>query len=1234
MFRPRTDFMDSDDSLWQFWIDRGGTFTDLVARLPDGSVHTEKLLSENPSRYQDAAVESVARTLRRYGVDTPPRAVIKMGTTVATNALLERKGEPTALVITAGLEDSVRIGTQQRPDIFALDIRLPAVLYARVIGAVERVSTSGGTIVPLDEPKLAADLEAIRTDGIDAVAIVFLHGYRYTEHEERAAKIARETGFSQVSVSHEVNPLMKLVPRADTTLVDAYLSPVLRRYVSGVRDGLETLLERPQLFFMQSHGGLTEADRFGGADSILSGPAGGVVGMSKTAAQAGFHKLIGFDMGGTSTDVSLYDGTFERTTDAAVAGVRVTTPMMKIHTVAAGGGSVFRFAHGRLRVGPESAGAVPGPACYGNDGPLTVTDANVFLGRIQPDFFPRVFGDSGDEPLDTEIVRRRFDALAAQVEQQTGLANSPEALAWGGLSIAIETMTNAIKQISIQRGHDLSDFTLCSFGGAAGQHVCRIAGALGIRRILIHPWAGVLSAYGMGLADIRIVRQEAVEASLSSDALSDIFARFEALEQRAMEELRRQTVTPKSIEVERRFNLRASGTDTFLPVVAVPGESVESLSERFRATHTKTFGFSAEIESLVVDSIEVELIGYMETPEDRSMPASGGTPEPAARRRVWIDETWLEAPLYIRNELSAGDEIRGPAIVVETSATTILEPGWLAQTDDRGYLLVERAAVESNTLVPDAPDIAVPRQANRADPILLEVFNNLFMHVATQMGVILEKTAHSVNIKERMDFSCAIFDAHGELIANAPHMPVHLGSMGECVRSLLSTRKTLPGEVYLSNAPYSGGTHLPDITAITPVFDTVDAERLLFVVASRAHHADIGGITPGSMPPFSTSILEEGIVLDNVRIVQRNHFDEASIRGALATGPYPARNPDQNIADLKAQIAANQRGVAELKRLVERFDLGTVEAYMGYIKINAERCVRETIDRIASGHFESTLDSGEALCVQLLVDREQREVSVRFEGTSPVSRTNLNAPSAVTKSAVLYVFRALVEDDIPLNAGCLKPITIEFPASSLLNPEYPAAVVGGNVETSQCIVDALFGALGVMASSQGTMNNFTFGNDRYQYYETLCGGAGAGADFDGASAVHTHMTNSRLTDPEVLEWRFPVRLRRFQIRHGSGGDGLRRGGDGIVRDIEFLEPMDAAILSNRRRVPPFGLAGGEPGKHGKNMVIRSDGSRERLGATAMVRMRPGDRFVIETPGGGGYGKRPDRVIRHSRGRGG
>ncbi|MCW8916869.1 MAG: hydantoinase B/oxoprolinase family protein, partial [Magnetovibrio sp.] len=1108
-------------SRWKFWIDRGGTFTDIVARSPDGLVQTLKLLSENPEQYQDAAVEGIRRLMAvnpKASIDGNRVEHVKMGTTVATNALLERKGERTVLVTTRGFGDALRIGYQNRPNLFSRSISLPDLLHECVVEVDERLSADGSVLTPLSEEQLTKGLQAAYDDGIRSAAIVFMHGYRYPEHENRAAAIAKKIGFEQVSSSHHVSPLMKLVSRGDTTVVDAYLSPILRRYVDQV--GSE--VSNTRLMFMQSNGGLTDAKLFQGKDSILSGPAGGVVGMAQTAGQAGFDKVIGFDMGGTSTDVSHFDGTYERVFETHVAGVRLRAPMMHIHTVAAGGGSVLHFDGARLRVGPDSAGADPGPACYRRGGPLAVTDCNVMLGKIQPDHFPHVFGPNADQPLDGDVVRTQFTALATEVEQATGNNVTPERLAEGFLSIAVENMANAIKKISVERGYDITQYALNCFGGAGGQHACLVADALGIDTIFIHPYAGVLSAYGMGLADFTAMREQAVEQVLTTQLLSDLQTRFDALSAEVRDELIAQNIASALIDVRHKVLLRYVGTDTALELALA---DFDDLRQAFEDVHQRRFGFVQSDRDLIVEAIAVEAVGrddeHVVTPQLRPVQHDG--PGMCTVCDMTSGAVAHKAPLYYIEDFAPDDVIKGPAIVVDANATTVVEPGWQATYTDIGNLVLTRFETR-----PQRQSIGTS-----ADPIMLEIFNNLFMSIAEQMGATLANTAHSVNIKERLDFSCAVFDGDGNLVANAPHMPVHLGSMGESVKSVIAAKgpQLLPGDVYAINAPYNGGTHLPDVTVVTPVFESAD---VLFYVASRGHHADIGGISPGSMPPYSKTVEDEGILIDNIKIVSQGQFLERDVRDLLASGPWPARNIDQNISDLGAQIAANEKGIAELLRMVEHFGLNVVQAYMGHVQDNAEESVRRVLDVLDDGTFTYELDDGAEIKVDIRIDKAARKAVVDFTGTSDQQPSNFNAPFPVCRAAVLYVFRTLVDDDIPLNAGCLKPIEIIAPEGSMLNPRYPAAVVAGNVETSQCVTDALYGALGVMAGAQGTMNNFTFGNDTYQYYETICGGAGAGPDFDGQSAVHTHMTNSRLTDPEVLEWRFPVLVDSFAIRRGSG----------------------------------------------------------------------------------------------------
>jgi 5-oxoprolinase (ATP-hydrolysing) len=1213
---------------WQFWIDRGGTFTDIVAQRPDGKLVIHKLLSENPDRYADAPVQGI-RDLLGLASDAPiptdQIAVVKMGTTVATNALLERQGDRTLLLITQGFRDALRIGYQNRPNIFARQIILPEMLYERVIEVKERYSAQGKILIPLNLATIAAPLKAAFEDGIRACAIVLMHGYRYPDHEQQLAALAQAIGFTQISVSHQVSPLMKLVSRGDTTVVDAYLSPILRRYVDRLAAELAPGSEdgSPKLMFMQSNGGLTDARFFRGKDSILSGPAGGIVGAVKTSAAAGHSQIIGFDMGGTSTDVSHFNGEYERTLETEVAGVRLRAPMMAIHTVAAGGGSILDFDGSRYRVGPESAGAYPGPACYRHNGPLTVTDCNVMVGKLQPKFFPSVFGSEGNLPLDAAVVQQKFADLSTEIHTKTGSLQLPEQVAAGFLSIAIDKMASAIKKISIQRGYDVTEYTLCCFGGAGGQHACLIAEALGMKQVLIHPYAGVLSAFGIGLADVTTIRDRAVEAALTDALLPELASLLAELAAEGKAELARQGVLSDAqsdhsrTQILSKVHLRYEGTDSALTIDSADRAVMQT---QFEQAHQQRYGFVMPHKVLIVEAVSVEAIGKTMPLVEPATQIDRATPlAPIQTVSMYTQGQWWETPVYQRSHLRPGDRLSSPVLIIEATGTNVVEPGWQAAITERNDLLLVRSKEPLSNRQQTVAQLAAP------SPILLEIFNNLFRSIAEEMGVTLQNTSHSVNIKERLDFSCAIFDGQGQLVANAPHIPVHLGSMSESVQSLLTAKgKTLkPGDVYVLNNPYNGGTHLPDVTVITPVFieqgDRAVKPLPLFFVASRGHHADIGGITPGSMPPNSVTIDQEGVLIDLFQLVDRGQFREAALLELLTAGTHPARNPTQNIADLQAQIAANERGVQELQRLVEQYGLETVQAYMQHVQNNAEAAVRQVIDVLRDGQFTYQMDDGTQIRVAVAINRADRSARIDFTGTSLQQPNNFNAPIAVCKAVVLYVFRTLVDDDIPLNAGCLKPLEIVIPPNCLLNPRYPAAVVAGNVETSQAIANALYGALGVMAAAQGTMNNFTFGNAHHQYYETICGGAGAGADFDGTDAVQTHMTNSRLTDPEVLEWRFPVLLEEFAIRPHSGGQGQHCGGNGVVRRLRFREAMTAAILSGHRVVPPFGLQGGEPGAIGRNRVKRTTGAIEPLGSTAEAQMQPGDVFEIETPGGGGYG---------------
>jgi 5-oxoprolinase (ATP-hydrolysing) len=1238
---------------WEFWIDRGGTFTDIVARRPDGRLIAHKLLSDNPAAYRDAAVAGIRRLLGLGPDEEFPAdrvGAVRLGTTVATNALLERKGEPTVLVITEGFADALRIAYQNRPRIFDRKIILPGVLYDRVIEAAERIGARGEVLTPLDGDAIAAKLKAAYDDGFRSAAVVCLHGYRHPEHEARIGRLAREAGFTQVSESHQTSPLMKLVSRGDTTVVDAYLSPILRRYVSEVTPELAGV----RLLFMQSNGGLTDAASFRGKDSILSGPAGGIVGMARTAREAGFGQVIGFDMGGTSTDVSHFAGEFEREYETQVAGVRVRAPMLSIHTVAAGGGSVLHFDGSRYRVGPDSAGADPGPACYRRGGPLTVTDANVLLGRIQPGHFPAVFGEHGDAPLDAGISQARFTELSEQITAAAGDTRGPEQVAAGFLEVAVANMANAIKKISVQRGYDVTEYVLNVFGGAGGQHACAVADALGMTKVLIHPLAGVLSAYGIGLADIIAMREQAVEAPLTASLIAGLPVLIEPLEASAREQVAAQGVPPGRITATHRAHLRYEGTAT---AVIVPVGSLQEMTRAFEAEYSRRFSFLMPDRPVITEAVSVEVAGAQDeldggadttvrsaSEKDQAQPER---PVCVARVPMFAAGAWAQVELYSRAGLRPGHAVGGPAIIAEELATTVLEPGWQAVVSDRGDLLLSRVTARPGGYGgAGSPPVTggfrgVAPRANTADPVMLEIFNNLFMSVAEQMGVRLQATSQSVNIKERLDFSCAVFDADGGLIANAPHMPVHLGSMGESIKMVIKRNRDSPrglrrGDVYVLNDPYHGGTHLPDITVVTPVFaprpeaapqapeapgapSHTPGDEVWFYVASRGHHAEIGGMSPGSMPASSTRVEQEGVLIDNWLLVRDGQLREAETIHLLESAEYPSRDPATNLADLRAQIAANAKGITELHRMVEHFGLPTVQAYMGHVQQNAAESVRRVITALHDGQYEYELDNGATIKVAVRVDHGARTAEIDFTGTSPQLADNFNAPSSVAMAAVLYVFRTLVDDDIPLNSGCLEPLSVIIPPGSMLSPEYPAAVAAGNVETSQAVTGALYAALGVMAEGSGTMNNVTFGNDRYQYYETVASGSGAGDGFDGTDVVQTKMTNSRLTDPEVLEWRYPVLVESYRIRRGSGGAGRWHGGDGGVRRLRFAEPMTVTTLTGHRRIAAFGLAGGQPGALGRHWIEHPDQSVTAMHGCDSVTVGPGDVFVIETPGGGGYG---------------
>ncbi len=1197
----------SAEDKWEFWIDRGGTFTDVIARRPDGSLETLKLLSDNPDLYKDAAVEAVRRLMGLGKGEPVPGnriAAVKMGSTVATNALLERRGARTLFVTTKGFGDALLIGDQTRPDIFALHIDKAAVLHAEVLEIEERVSAFGDVLVKLNLDAAGDGLREARASGFDSLAICLLHACQNSAHERRLAALAAEIGFSQISVSCDVDPLVRFVPRARTTLADAYLTPLVRKYAHAV----VTALGGAPVYFMTSAGGLVAAKAFSGRDALLSGPSGGVVGMARTAKQAGYRKAVGFDMGGTSTDVSRFDGDdYERFEATVIGGWAVRAPMLGVHTVAAGGGSILEFDGERAQVGPESAGSNPGPACYGLGGPLTVTDANLLLGRLDARFFPEVFGPHGDRPLNPEVTRKRFAKLASDMA-----ATSTEACAEGFLAVAVENMAQAVKRISVSQGYDARAYALASFGGAGGQVACRVADALGMRTILIHPYASLLSAYGIGVADQRVWKEGRLEAELDeagADAARGLAGRLQTEAEAALIE---QGAQRKDIIAKAEARLRYAGSDTRIPA---PLGAADEMRATFDAAHRRLFGFAEAGRKIVVESVGVQARAAPPGVKEArpNVPGKKGGPVPMQLAKIFDRRAWTPCPVYALNGMGTKSIVHGPALIVEANSQIMVDRGWRAERRSDGMLVIERFD----------EDVDADAETTVADPVRLELFNKRFMGVAEQMGSTLEKTAHSVNIKERLDFSCAVFDYKARLVANAPHMPVHLGSMGESVRAVLERfPKLRPGDAVALNDPYAGGTHLPDVTVVAPVHDRASGQRL-FYVAARGHQADIGGVEPGSMPPFSTTIDEEGVRIDGVKILDAGVFQEAAVRAALASGPHPARNPDRNIADLKAQLAACARGAEELQRMVSDYGRDVVQTYMGHVQANAESHVRRVLARLESGSASVKLDDGAQIHVEVRVDRDARTAVIDFAGTSPQQASNFNAPSAVARAAVLYVFRCLVGEDIPLNDGCLTPLDIRIPPGSLLSPKSPAAVVAGNVETSQHVVDALLAATGALAASQGTMNNLTFGDKNRQYYETQCGGSGAGAFFDGADVVHSHMTNSRLTDPEILEARFPVLVEEHSVRRGSGGAGRKRGGDGGVRRLRFLDAMTVALLSSRRREAPRGLDGGEDGALGAQKLIRADGSEEILEGRFRITVEPGDAIEVATPGGGGFGPRPD-----------
>jgi len=1197
---------------WQFWLDRGGTFTDCIGVSPEGAVHTAKRLSTD-----DAGLVAMRAILERVGAIEPghslPACSVKIGTTLATNALLTRRGARTLLVANAGLGDAFVIGTQERPDLFALRIERPPPLHEGTLEVEGRCAADGTPVDPLHEDALRAGLAAARRDGIASVAIAMIHAHAYPALETRVKELAREGGFHHVVTSHEIARELGLLARGQTAVADAYLTPILRHYTAVQA----AALPQSSLRFMQSSGGLTDAARFRGPAALLSGPAGGAVGAARVAQAAGFREAIAFDMGGTSTDVSLVvDGEVERVFETTIAGIHLRSPALRVHSVAAGGGSLCRFDGFRLTVGPESAGADPGPLCYGlhqNPGSqtgegLTLTDVNVLLGRLPGERFPLA--------LYPEPARQALEAVASTV-RAAGHALSTDQVGEGFIEIANASMAEAIRQVSVARGVDPRDCALVGFGGAAGQHVCAVARALGIRTILLHPLASLLSAFGIGMAPQTWDRQrDAGRVLLPAAPLplpASVFTLFSELEAEGRSALLAEGVQQDEVRIVRRLDLRYAGTESALTVAEPEDKDWASAFER---VHRARFGYTRKgraIEIVVARVQALQANGTRDFDLRFTTPHGARTPaQPIRYVEVFFDGAGrCETPLFAREELGGGARLKGPALVVDDTSTVVIDPGFEAEIDPQGVLLLRDC--ESTAPLRTSSDLS------RADPIRLEVLGNAFMSIAEQMGAVLRNTAVSTNIKERLDYSCAVFDQDGGLVANAPHIPVHLGAMGETVRAIKRAFPALtPGDVAATNDPHAGGSHLPDVTVVTPVFVESDAPR--FFVASRGHHADLGGKTPGSMPSDSRTLEEEGVVLSPFLLVRGGRFEEERLRAALLGARYPARNPDDNVADLEAMIAANRAGDSLLRELVARRGLASVEATMTQLQVAAGQKVARAITRLEPGDhvFEDRLDDGTRIRVSIRVAGSRMRID--FTGTDPASSGNLNAPRAVVQAAVLYVLRCLVAERIPLNGGCLAPVEVVVPEGSLLDPPAGAAVVGGNVETSQRIVDVLLGALGLAAASQGTMNNLTFGDARFGYYETMGGGAGAGPSFAGASAVHVHMTNTRITDAEVLETRYPVRLLAFRVRRNSGGAGRYRGGDGLVRAYKFLAPVTVSLLMERRVVAPFGLAGGEPAARGENRVRRRGGATEEVPGRATFELAAQDELWIATPGGGGFGR--------------
>ena len=1178
-------YMEEPTPRHQFWIDRGGTFTDCIHRdLESGALRVTKVLSSD-----QAPLEGIRALLGLGPSDSIPASEIRMGTTLATNALLERGGRPTVLIADQGLGDLIRIGDQTRPDLFALEIEKPEPLPAWVIEIGARMNPDGSIFRELDESELRNALEEARNSGAESVAIALMHAYRDGTLEGRVGAIAKEVGFAHVSTSNEISNEIGLLGRADTSTANAYLTPLLTQYMAA----LEKELGSSRLRMMQSNGGLVDASGFIGRNAVLSGPAAGVVATGAIAEELGLSEVIGFDMGGTSTDVSRFAGQVSRVFESQIGGIRIRAPMMELHTVASGGGSICKLEGERMIVGPQSAGSDPGPLCYGNSQAeeLTLTDVSLCLGRLSADRFPF--------PLDVERAKKRLAAVAASL-RATGVERSAVEAAHGFLRVAVENMATAIQKISVGRGHDVRNHAMVVFGGAGGQYACLIARRLGIRDLVFHPYAGALSAFGMGVANFEWHgERDAGRADLAAPLPTGWERAFEDLEASGRAALARDAGAQARWNVRRRVALHYRGTETTL---TVDWTDAHTMRADFEVLHRREFGYVRPQHAVHAATLRVQV--ELSSPKPDLPRVEAGSGAALRTTMLWSDGALVEAPVYLREDFPLQTEVRGPAMILDATGTVVVDSGFVAIRDERDYLTMRD--VESR--------IEREMADTRVDPVLLEVFNSQFQSIAEQMGAVLQRTAMSTNIRDRLDFSCAVFDVTGGLVANAPHIPVHLGAMSESVRAVLHAHPDMkPGDVFVTNDPFAGGSHLPDITVVTPQHDEKGVLR--FVVASRGHHADVGGLTPGSMPPASTRLDQEGVVLRTLRIVEDGAFREQLLREALGQGRYPARNPDENVADIQAEIAANEKGLQLLDDLLARYGLEVVIAYMQHIQDNAAALTSRAIADLPDGEyrFEDQLDDGARILVCVTVDGG--EMSIDFEGTDRALDNNLNAPRAVTMAAVLYVLRVLVGKPIPLNGGCMRPVSVRIPEGSLLCPEPGHAVAAGNVETSQRVVDVLFGALGLAAASQGTMNNITFGDDRFAYYETLGGGAGATARRPGADGVHTHMTNSKCTDPEILETRFPVRIRRFSLRHGSGGRGRLRGGDGLIRELEFLAPMRVSVISERRLVAPYGMRGGGSGATGMNLL-----NGKQIAHRVTVQVAPGDILRVETPGGGAWGE--------------